>query len=117
MKYQALSCEVAGSIPKRVNVSQSITVYYFSYILTDDCKNTMSGTEYRGIVSWTKNGLTCQDWDKQTLHTHSYTSQRFPNAGLMNNYCRSPDNDPEGPWCFTDSASTRWEYCSIAFCG
>ena len=87
------------------------------YVLLADCRNTRRGTEYRGRVSWAKNELTCQDWNKATPEPHSYTAQRFPNAGLTNNYCRNPDNDPKGPWCFIDSVSKRWEYCSISLCG
>ena len=88
--------------------------FQFCLYFTADCKN---GAEYRGIVFWTKTGLTCQDWNMQTPHKHSYTPQRFPNAGLMKNYCRNPDNDPKGPWCFTSSVSKIWEYCGSPLCG
>ena len=98
-----------------VYLSLYITVCYFDYTLTADCKNTSSGTEYRGTISHTTNLLTCQDWNKQI--PHSYTTQTFPNAGLMKNYCRNPDNDPEGPWCFTDLVFKIWEHCSIPLCG
>ena len=100
-----------------VYLSLYVTVCYFALTLTADCKNTSSGTEYRGTVSQTKNLLTCQDWNKQIPHNHSYTTQTFPIAGLMNNYCRNPDNDPEGPWCFTESDGKIWEHCNISLCG
>ncbi len=40
----------------------------------------------------------------------------FPD-GMDNNYCRNPDNEPGGPWCYTTSHNKRWEYCHIPFCG
>lgn len=27
-------------------------------------------------------------------------------------YCRNPDNEPGGVWCFTTDPGKRWEYCS-----
>ena len=32
------------------------------------------------------------------------------------NYCRNPDNDPEGPWCYTTNPEVRWEKCNIRWC-
>ena len=89
----------------------------FGYIFTGHCKRSRMGMEYRGRVFKTKSGSTCQPWDLQIPHAHSYTSQWFPNAGLMKNYCRNPDSDPDGPWCFMNSAIKRWEHCNIKLCG
>ena len=30
---------------------------------------------------------------------------------------RTPDDDPGGPWCFTDLETGTMEYCSIPLCG
>ena len=30
------------------------------------------------------------------------------------NYCRNPDNEPKGIWCYTTDAGSRWEYCDPA---
>ena len=35
----------------------------------------------------------------------------------LHNYCRNPDDDPRGPWCFTDHVTDRMEYCDIPRCG
>ncbi|VDI40324.1 Hypothetical predicted protein, partial [Mytilus galloprovincialis] len=32
------------------------------------------------------------------------------------NYCRNPDEDPIGPWCFTTDPDVLWEECSIPLC-
>ena len=32
------------------------------------------------------------------------------------NYCRNPDNEPNGPWCYTIDPDKRWEYCDVKLC-
>ena len=32
------------------------------------------------------------------------------------NYCRNPDNDEKGPWCYTTDPYKRFEYCDIPEC-
>ena len=43
---------------------------------------------------------------------------RFEEFGLGDhNYCRNPDNEPEGPWCYNgEGRDPRWEYCGIPHC-
>ncbi|XP_065056519.1 agrin-like isoform X1 [Rhopilema esculentum] len=83
----------------------------------DKCKKTVEGKEYRGIVSTTTSGLKCQRWDSQVPHKHIKTSANYIHAGLFQNYCRNPDGEPEGPWCYTNSSEVRWEYCHVPLCG
>nr|CAB3266484.1 sortilin-related receptor-like [Phallusia mammillata] len=71
-----------------------------------------AGTSYQGKRSYTKTGKTCQRWDSNTPHRPRYTPQI-----TNHNYCRNPDNDQQGPWCYTTEQSTRWEYCGIPQCG
>jgi len=35
----------------------------------------------------------------------------------LKNYCRNPDDDGRGPWCFTDHVTDQMEYCDIPRCG
>lgn len=71
--------------------------------------------EYRGKESKTMNGKTCQRWDEQTPHRHVFTSKRYPNAGLDENYCRNPSG-ARAAWCYTKDNATRWEYCLLPTC-
>ena len=37
-------------------------------------------------------------------------------ASLEGNYCRNPDKDKHGPWCFTNNSAIRWDYCNVSPC-
>ena len=41
-----------------------------------------------------------------------------PDASLSGaaNFCRNPDGEPHGPWCYTTDPDVRWEYCGIHPC-
>ncbi len=73
--------------------------------------------DYRGDIAVTKSGLECQRWDSQSPHSHSRTRKNYPDAGLSENYCRNPDNEPGGAWCYTTDPNKRWEYCDVPKCG
>nr|XP_055041451.1 apolipoprotein(a)-like isoform X2 [Misgurnus anguillicaudatus] len=77
---------------------------------------TGDGGSYRGTISVTKSGKTCQKWTSQTPHNHDRTQQNYPCKGLDENYCRNPDN-VQAPWCYTTDPETRWEYCNVPNCG
>ncbi|XP_019645259.1 PREDICTED: uncharacterized protein LOC109486004 [Branchiostoma belcheri] len=79
-----------------------------------DCQ-TGGGVPYRGTVSVTESGRTCQRWDSQTPHNHPYTAANYPAAGLEQNYCRNPE-DGSRVWCYTTDPSKRWENCDVPVC-
>ncbi|XP_066263233.1 uncharacterized protein [Branchiostoma lanceolatum] len=81
--------------------------------LFTDCQGG-DGASYRGTVSVTKFGLTCQRWDSQAPHEHDKTPASYPSSGLEENYCRNPDGEP-GVWCFTTSIM-RWAFCDVPVC-
>uniref|UniRef100_A0A8C6JNV3 Uncharacterized protein n=1 Tax=Melopsittacus undulatus TaxID=13146 RepID=A0A8C6JNV3_MELUD len=75
------------------------------------------GKDYRGTVAKTARGRTCQEWSSQKPHSHRYfTPMTHPRAGLDKNYCRNPDGDVNGVWCFTTDPEKKWEYCEIPRC-
>lgn len=58
---------------------------------TDNGTLLVHSSEYRGILTTTLEGHTCQKWDSQTPHDHSRTPENFPNKGLgSHNNCRDP---------------------------
>ena len=74
------------------------------------------GSEYRGSLSKTRSGRTCQRWDMQSPHTHTKTPENLPNGGLEdNNYCRNPDED-KGLWFHTTDPNVVWEFCDNPAC-
>ncbi|XP_035696734.1 uncharacterized protein LOC118430131 [Branchiostoma floridae] len=74
-----------------------------------------NGVSYRGTVSVTETGKTCQRWDSQTPHKHDTTPAKYPSSGLEENYCRNPDGWHE-IWCLTMDPNTWWERCDIPDC-
>lgn len=46
----------------------------------------------------------------------SITPQSHPLADLESNFCRNPDSDSGGPWCYTTDPTTRWEHCQVPSC-
>ena len=78
-----------------------------------ECYTKPNGVDYRGSISVTANGLTCQPWSHQLPHLHQKTPYNYPDAGLGgHNHCRNPDGDI-GPWCLTMEAEPVWEYCTV----
>ncbi len=74
-----------------------------------------NGFYYRGDLSTTESGYTCQRWDSQDPQGHSRTPSNYPDAGLEdNNFCRNPDN-VAGPWCYTIDGP-RYEFCAVEEC-
>ena len=71
------------------------------------------GLEYQGKTSVTLDGLSCQAWD-----VHDDSNYRFPDATPQDaaNYCRNPDGQSEGPWCYTTDPEVTWGYCDIPSC-
>ncbi|KAG9273035.1 hepatocyte growth factor [Astyanax mexicanus] len=76
-----------------------------------------NGAGYRGTVAVPREGLTCQRWDAQFPHSHSYMPQKYRCKDLSENFCRNPDGR-DAPWCFTTDPNIPWAFCkNIPRCG
>ncbi|KAL2303395.1 hypothetical protein Nmel_008662 [Mimus melanotis] len=73
------------------------------------------GQNYRGTISHTKSGIECQVWTSKYPHIPKFNATIYPN--LIENYCRNPDNNSEGPWCYTRDPTVEREACPIPVCG
>merc|ERR1719174_2208722 len=75
------------------------------------------GKGYRGLVTATASGRTCQVWTKDKPHTIS--TEPSTSNGLGNhNYCRNPDGSEDKPWCYTMDPSPEHEKetCEVPMC-
>jgi len=63
-----------------------------------------NSSSYQGCQDKTVGGYTCQAWNVQSPHTHTFT-----NMG-NHNYCRNPDGS-DTIWCFTTNPTHKWEVC------
>ncbi|KAK2144777.1 hypothetical protein LSH36_732g01030 [Paralvinella palmiformis] len=82
--------------------------------MTQECRFTTRGTEYRGYRNRTISGRQCQSWTSQYPHSHDRLT--YPNAWILEeNYCRNIDDSIE-PWCYTTDPDKRFDYCEIPYC-
>ncbi|KAL7448769.1 hypothetical protein ACHAWC_002047, partial [Mediolabrus comicus] len=77
----------------------------------------LNQTDYRGTISKTISGRTCQNWADRTPHWHNYHPAWYPWSGLDANYCRNPTPSyDDRAWCITTDPNEEWEYCDVPFC-
>ncbi|XP_064626017.1 phosphatidylinositol phosphatase PTPRQ-like [Lineus longissimus] len=78
-----------------------------------ECKTTQEGKEYRGTMSTTRKGFTCDDWfNPYPLF------RRYHKPANSFNYCRSPEETDKEPWCYTTERTynNRFDYCDVPMC-
>ncbi|TWW63879.1 Prothrombin [Takifugu flavidus] len=76
------------------------------------------GLNYAGNVNISKSGIQCQHWKHSFPHPimREYNASE-PNSILQENFCRNPNNSPDGPWCFTTDPTVQKETCRVPICG
>ncbi|KAK9877521.1 hypothetical protein WA026_018629 [Henosepilachna vigintioctopunctata] len=84
------------------------------------CKLSHLGVEYTGYISKTESLVRCQLWNTNKPHDviDSIKADDFPESSkeMAKNYCRNPNRDPSGPWCYTMNDDLINETCAIPLC-
>lgn len=95
------------------------------------CRKTGPGIEYAGTDSTGISSRKCLTWNHRyhqvkngssTYTSTIFNKKLFPDlsAKKAKNYCRNPNNDIGGPWCYVrESDFTKkieMEYCDVKFC-
>lgn len=77
-----------------------------------------TGESYTGTLSVTLHGHTCLDWNLPKAKALSVGKDFNPEVTLLKNYCRNPDGDLEGPWCYVkELENITIDYCDLELCG
>uniref|UniRef100_A0A8C8WMV2 Kringle domain-containing protein n=1 Tax=Panthera leo TaxID=9689 RepID=A0A8C8WMV2_PANLE len=74
-----------------------------------------NGQSYRGTSSTTITGKKCQPWSSMAVITKVWEALHTP--AFCFQYCRNPDGDVNGPWCYTMSPRKLFDYCDVPQCG
>ena len=77
-----------------------------------NCRFTKSAETYLGTIATTTDDKPCVSWVETWPEAFSH-GESPEEAGI---YCRNPDSDVNGPWCFTDAETYDWGYCDIPYC-
>nr|XP_054595709.1 hepatocyte growth factor a isoform X2 [Nothobranchius furzeri] len=99
-------------------VQKQANINFTLYEKKDYIRECISSTkdDYRGRRSWTKSNITCQAWSDNNINEHTFYPDRYPTQDLRENFCRNPNDDPGGPWCYTTDPNVRAEECGIPQC-
>lgn len=88
----------------------------FVYPLTaNKCYYNEQANSYMGTEAATKSNETCQRWESQEPHRHSYKETDFPDQTMPENYCRTT-RDTFRPYCYTTNETLGREICDINNC-
>ncbi|XP_078076531.1 prothrombin [Mustelus asterias] len=89
---------------------------YLKHCLEGQCFQGI-GSNYKGNVSMTMSGRTCQFWSSNYPHRPQYNPETHNQSDLIKNYCRNPSDSNMGPWCYTKDPKVEAEACYVSLCG
>lgn len=95
-----------------INGLSSRSFYSIRPVVTNVMCYAERGLEYVGYRSKTNRGVPCQNWKANYPHKNLMQGQGTGN----HNYCRNPDNDQNGPWCYTTDPNRIFDYCGVPKC-
>ncbi|XP_015679609.1 prothrombin [Protobothrops mucrosquamatus] len=74
------------------------------------------GLLYTGTLSVTVSGDQCLPWASEKVRQLSARKNFLEGVPLVENYCRNPDHDEEGVWCYVDHPNMTYNYCNLNYC-
>uniref|UniRef100_A0A671UFY9 Prothrombin n=1 Tax=Sparus aurata TaxID=8175 RepID=A0A671UFY9_SPAAU len=76
-----------------------------------------TGVSYAGNVNITESGIQCQHWSSSFPHPiiREFNASE-PDSILHENFCRNPDNQADGPWCYTKNPVIVKQKCRVPKC-
>ncbi|XP_043828130.1 prothrombin, partial [Dromiciops gliroides] len=74
------------------------------------------GQTYQGHLAVSVSGTPCLPWASEELKPVLQGYSFDPAVSLEENYCRNPDGDEEGLWCFVAGNPIGLEYCPTTYC-
>lgn len=74
------------------------------------------GRHYQGRLAVTKQGTPCLAWSSPEAQALSRGKSFSPQVPLVENFCRNPDGDEEGAWCYVAGRPSSFEYCGLNYC-
>nr|XP_048284173.1 prothrombin [Myodes glareolus] len=77
---------------------------------------TERGRLYQGNLAVTTLGSPCLAWASSPAKALSKYQDFDPEVKLVENFCRNPDGDEEGVWCYVAGQPGDFEYCSLNYC-
>ena len=82
------------------------------HVSGQNCKLTKRAATYLGTINRAISNKPCLAWADVAQEDYVFPDGSPEEAS---DFCRNPDWDPNGPWCYTEPL-TR-EYCNIDYCG
>ncbi|XP_004436980.1 PREDICTED: prothrombin [Ceratotherium simum simum] len=74
------------------------------------------GRQYQGRLAVTTHGTPCLAWASKQAKALSKHEDFSPMVPLEENFCRNPDGDEEGAWCYVADQPGDFEYCHLNYC-